>query len=258
MARAVAGILEPGDSILELGAGSGSLAAAILDTLSTTSSRTPDYRVLEVSAELRERQQRRLSGYEVRWLDALPEDFHGVVIANEVADALQEMGVVHRDGVLGWSAQPADRRLSDLVGALRARCGQDWPAGYVSEVCMDLAPWMAGLAASLARGLLLMCDYGLSRHEYYHPQRADGTLICHYRHRAHTDPFLLPGLQDLSAWVDFTSAAEAAVSAGLDLLGYTTQAHFLLASGALDSVVGDDPIEQARQAASLRRLSYPG
>ena len=123
---------------------------------------------------------------------------------------------------------------------------------------MDLAPWMAGLAASLARGLLLICDYGLPRHEYYHPQRADGTLICHYRHRAHTDPFLLPGLQDLSAWVDFTSAAEAAVSAGLDLLGYTTQAHFLMASGALDTAIPEDPIEQARRAASLRRLLLPG
>ena len=118
--------------------------------------------------------------------------------------------------------------------------------------------WITGLAACLTRGLILVCDYGLPAREYYHPQRQDGTLICHYRHRAHADPFRWPGLQDITAWVDFTAAAQAGVAAGLTLAAYTTQAQFLVANGVLDAALPEDPVAQARHAASLRRLLLPG
>lgn len=270
IAHAIAPLLGPGDGILELGAGSGALAVSILDALAEAGAAPVDYAVLEVSAELRARQERRLAAYPVRWLTELPADFRGVILANEVADALpvtrfqwapdsvRALGVARDGGRLHWSPQDADAALAAVIGACRERAGDAWPPGYRSELCPQLAPWMAGLSACLSRGLLLIVDYGLGAREYYHPQRNDGTLRCHYRHRAHADPFLWPGLQDITAWVDFTAAAEAGVAAGLDLLAYTTQAQFLMANGLLDAPLPDDAVAQARHAGSLRRLLLPG
>ncbi|UCG73168.1 MAG: SAM-dependent methyltransferase [Chromatiales bacterium] len=271
IARGIAPLLQPGDAILELGAGSGALAAAVLDELADCDAPAVDYQVLEVSAELRERQQLRLDAYPVRWLDTLPPSgFRGVILANEVADALpvrrfrwqpdrvQAVGVIRDGAAFAWAARDADAQLAREVEQRREAGGDEWPAGYTSEFCPNLRPWIGGLAACLERGLLLICDYGLTAREYYHPQRRDGTLLCHYRHRAHADPFRWPGLQDITAWVDFTAAAQAGVEAGLKLAGYTTQAQFLMANGVLDAALPDDPVERARHAANLRRLLLPG
>lgn len=270
VARAVAPLLQPGDAILELGAGTAALAVTVLDELRALGGPAIEYQILEVSAELRERQAQRLRGRPVRWLDALPADFQGAILANEVADALpvqrfrrqadgvEVIGVERADDGLRWAARPAEPDCARQVAALESRVAGAWSPGYTSEYCPQLRPWVSSVADCLARGLLLVSDYGMSASEYYHPQRQDGTLICHYRHRAHTDPFLWPGLQDISAWVDFTAAAEAAVAAGLELLGYTTQAHFLTANGLLDETPPRDPIAQAKHAAGLRRLLLPG
>lgn len=271
IARCIEPLLQAGDSILEVGAGTGALAAAVLDALAQSGAPVIDYQVLEVSAELRRRQQQRLSAYPVRWLDALPPaGFRGVILANEVADALpvrrfrwqapgaQALGVVRAGQGFQWAARDADAALAAEVSARFATAGGAWPAGYTSEFCPGLEPWIAALAACLTRGLLLISDYGLPAREYYHPQRLDGTLLCHYRHRAHADPFRWPGLQDITAWVDFTAAAQAGVAAGFTLAGYTTQAQFLMANGLLDVAPPEDPIEQARHAANLRRLLLPG
>ncbi len=271
IARCIAPLLQAGDSILEVGAGTGALAAAVLDALAQSGAPAVDYQVLEVSAELRHRQQHRLSAYPVRWLDALPPaGLRGVILANEVVDALpvrrfrwqpsgtQALGVVRAGQGFHWAARDADAALAAEVSARLATAGGSWPAGYTSEFCPGLEPWIAALAACLTRGLLLISDYGLPAREYYHPQRLDGTLLCHYRHRAHADPFRWPGLQDITAWVDFTAAAQAGVAAGLTLAGYTTQAQFLMANGLLDVPPPEDPIEQARLAGNLRRLLLPG
>jgi SAM-dependent MidA family methyltransferase len=271
LARAIAPLLRPGDAILELGAGSGALAQPLLDVLPSTGAPAVDYRILEVSGELRARQAERLAGYPVQWLDRLPgPGFQGVILANEVADALpvqrfswqggdvQELGVARAAEGFRWAARPAASELRTQVRSLMDRIGAAWPPGYRSEFCPGLRPWVRGLAGVLLRGLILVCDYGLTAREYYHADRSDGTLVCHYRHRAHGDPFRWPGLQDISAWVDFSAAAQAGVDAGLTLAGFTTQAQFLLANGLVDAAPPADPVAQASHAAALRRLLLPG
>jgi SAM-dependent MidA family methyltransferase len=255
-----------GGEVLELGGGSGALAEAALAEAGEALAWT----MLEPSPELRERQQQRL-GARVRWVDTLPERFRGVIIANEVADALPvERFVIHegeprRLGVapggqgLDWTLMPPDEAFARRVRAIEAELGTPFPEGYASEFSPLLAPWVKSLADSLAAGLLLVIDYGLPRRELYSPERSDGTLICHYRHRAHADPFLWPGLQDITAWVDFTSIAEAATVSGLVLEGFTTQAAFLSGNGlaGLLEEAGHDAagIRLAQQA---KRLLLPG
>ena len=195
--------------MLELGAGSGALAAHVLDTF-TKLGRDVRYRILEPSADLRQRQQRALEPFadRVQWLDRLPaRPFTGVVVANEVLDALP----VARFEVEAGGAEVGRRRRPGpevRLGEVRGRCrrsrrpcaqsnaalGRPLPDGYRSEICLALPAWLSALGASLERGSLLFVDYGLVRGDYYHEQRADGTLICHYRHRAHDDPFVYPGL----------------------------------------------------------------
>jgi SAM-dependent MidA family methyltransferase len=255
-----------GGEVLELGGGTGALAEAALaetgDDLAWT--------MLEPSPELRERQRARL-GDRVRWRDTLPREFRGVIIANEVADALPvERFTIHdgeprrlgvrRDGAgLEWTLLPPEPAFAGVVHALEIELGRAFPEGYRSEFAPMLQPWVQSLADSLAAGLLLIVDYGLPRRELYAAERTDGTLICHYRHRAHGDPFLWPGLQDISAWVDFTAIAEAGTAAGLTLEGFTTQAAFLSGNG-LDEMLqaaGNDAagIRLAQQA---KRLLLPG
>jgi len=277
-----------GGDVLELGAGSGALAAGVLVTLQQLGRLPQHYYILEVSADLRRRQQQRLASLpaelhsRVQWLDALPEaPLAGVVLANEVADALPfkrfligadallERGVaLSAQGQLIDAERPADSALRAQVAHVAESLGQPswpwpgpwpWPPGYQSEVCPMLSPWIAAIAAALSHGVALLIDYGLARHEYYHPQRFDGTLRCHFRQRAHDQPLLYPGLQDISAWVDFTRLAEAGVDAGLTLAGYCTQAAFLLANGIeADVAASEATLDRARLASQARALLLPG
>jgi SAM-dependent MidA family methyltransferase len=265
-----------GGDVLELGAGTGRLAAGVLTRLAELEQLPRHYYILEVSADLRVRQSETLEGLpaalrsRVAWLDALPATpITGVVLANEVADALPfqrfviDAEALYQRGV-GLSDDAAlvdaDRPAS---AALRAELGRiapnGWPRRYLSELCPMLGPWVAAIAKSLSRGAVFLIDYGLPRHEYYHPQRNRGTLRCHFRHRAHDDPLLYPGLQDITAWVDFTRVAEAAVDAQLEVAGFCTQAAFLLANGIeAELAAASNTLERARLASQARVLLLPG
>lgn len=264
-----------GGVILELGAGSGRMAADLLMALDADI--LPDhYLILEPSADLRERQAATLARLpdelrsRVAWLDALPvEPLRGVIVANEVVDALavqrfvvagdgiDELGVASDGRALVMRSQPASATLAETARALCPQVAD----GYTSEFCAALAPWLASLAALLDTGAMLLFDYGYNRREYYMPERSTGTLRCYYRHRAHDDALLWPGLQDITAWVDFTAVADAAVAAGLDVAGYTTQAQFLLAGGIdvlAEQAFAADSQRQVELAHGLRRLMLPG
>jgi SAM-dependent MidA family methyltransferase len=213
-------------SILEIGAGSGALAETLTRELDC------EYSILETSAELRARQAARLPG--VKFLSELPRRFRGAILANEVVDAMP-VHVVHWTGqgilergvnrAFEWEDRPAGGAL------LEAARGIEVPAPYVSEIGLQGAAWMRHLVEHLGEGAIFVIDYGFPRREYYHPQRAAGTLMCHYQHRAHADPFARPGEEDISAHVDFSALAEAASAAGAEILGYTTLAHFLVNCG---------------------------
>ncbi|MGZ9013883.1 MAG: class I SAM-dependent methyltransferase [Burkholderiales bacterium] len=248
VARQVEELLATGVSeVLEIGGGSGALAAEVLQALAT-SSRIPErYSILEVSAELRERQRARIAAAvpalfeRVRWIDALPSKTQTVVLANEVLDAMPVHVVrVHDDGIdeLGVALaagerferqyRPATGELLSVAQTLRL------PAGYETEINLRARAFTRALAASIDRGVALIIDYGYTRAEYYHPQQLRGTLMCHYRHRAHEDPLVLVGLQDITAHVDFTAIADAALESGMKVLGYTSQADFLVNCGIAD------------------------
>ncbi|HHQ15081.1 MAG TPA: hypothetical protein ENK16_08620 [Chromatiales bacterium] len=279
IARAIAPVFErlAGSCVLELGAGTGALAAELLVALQRLGCLPDEYRVLEPSADLRERQRETLQtqvpelAARVRWLDRLPDaGFRGVILANEVLDALpvsrfrltqgraEALGV----GLRGDRFASEPRRVtSQTARLLDERLPAGLPDHFVSEYCPSLPAWVGQLAGLLERGLVLFADYGLPRREYYHPARASGTLVCHYRHRVHHDPFLWPGCQDISAWVDFTAVAQAGIDAGLDLAGYTTQAHFLIANGIeteAAALAGESDADQIAQASALRQLLLPG
>jgi SAM-dependent MidA family methyltransferase len=161
----------------------------------------------------------------------------------------QPLGVCEIGGKFAWAVGAEDAALGAAVADLERRLGAPLPDGYRSELSRVLPGWVASLAAVLSRGCMLFVDYGLPRREYYHPQRLAGTLRCHYRQRAHDDPFLYPGLQDLTAWVDFSACADAALAAGLSIAGFTTQAQFLL------STLAAEPPRVAQDSATLRELS---
>ena len=261
--------------ILEIGAGSGRLAADILQLIDQ---RFPPrrYLVLERSADLRKAQEAHLAATAPRWLDRVewldrpPERaWQGVILANEVIDALAvERFRVRHDGVdqicvveegegFGWSSRPAPPELVTAFGHL----GVQLPAHYQSELNLQLSGWLAAVSQSMSRGLALFIDYGYPRSEYYLHERNNGTLICHYRHRAHDDALFWPGLQDITAFVDFTALAEAADRCGLQVEGYTSQVMFLLGCG-LDQVLAsqralssDDGMALNTQA---RQLTLPG
>ncbi len=259
--------------ILELGAGTGSLAKAVLDSFASDGGPLPQYWILELSADLRERQREKLAAYEgnVRWLDALPDTaFEGVILGNEVVDALpvaafvkretrvMPLGVVVRDKRLEWADGPADDALSAAVTAVEEKLAYSLRPGYRSEIALRLPAWLATLVASLRRGAVLLIDYGLVRREYYHASRSRGTLVCHYRHRSHDDPFFYPGLQDISAWVDFSACADAADAAGLSVAAFTTQAQFLMHGGALEMLGSVSGNEAFRQGQAIKTLMLPG
>jgi len=241
-----------GGSLLEFGAGSGVLAATVLAELAERDSLPAEYLIMEVSPVLRAQQQQTLAGQieqnpvKVRWLDSLPESgFRGVILANEVLDAMpivrfrvaaeghMTAGVVQRNGHFAWSW----RRDPSQYGRIDRLVQQyGLVADYTSEVNPRAVAWMQTVGQVLDTGLILVMDYGYPGAEYYHPERSDGTLMCHYQHRAHMDPFLYPGLQDLTAHVDFSAVAIAGQAAGLDIAGFTSQEAFLLSTGVLDLV----------------------
>lgn len=257
--------------VLELGAGTGALAAQLLDAFATL---VPGvrYSILEPSADLRARQQRALArfGARVVWLDRLPSRFGGVLVANEVLDALpvtrfvkvggeaRALGVVATPTGFAWSAPREDEPLAAAVAALERRLGRALPDGYRSELCPMLPAWVGTLAGMLERGSLLFTDYGLVRAEYYHEQRTTGTLVCHYRHRAHEDPFFYPGLQDITAWVDFSACADAAEGAGLPVAGFTTQGQYLASTLAALPLGLRVDLSSPREQSALKTLMLPG
>jgi SAM-dependent MidA family methyltransferase len=276
LARQCAEILHAigGGSVLELGAGTGRMAAGVLTALDGSGQLPEHYFILEVSAALRARQRALLAtlpralAARVAWLETLPEEpFAGVVLANEVADALPFRRIAIHSGAIwerGIAASgdggliEADRAApAELLTELERLAGQ-WPADFVSELCPLQGPWIAALAATLARGAVIVTDYGMARREYYDPRRNRGTLRCHFRHRAHDDPLRYPGLQDITAWVDFTRLAEAAIDAQLEVAGYCTQTAFLLGTG-IEALLAA-PVsagQRARLAAEARQLLLP-
>jgi len=248
----------PFRTVLEVGAGSGALAETLLKELDG------EYWILETSAALRARQAARL-GNRVRFLDAPPSAFRGVVIANEVIDAMpvhlvrwQEGGIFERGVTLAENLAWADRPASGVL--LEEAQAIDVPVPYESEIGLAARAWMRTLGERLEEGAMFVIDYGFSRAEYYHPQRAMGTLMCHTRHRAHGDPLVQPGEQDITAHVDFSALAAAAREAGLDVLGYATQAQFLVNCGITD-VLAQANVENALRyapiAAEAQKLLSP-
>jgi SAM-dependent MidA family methyltransferase len=273
LARQLAQVLRAGiTDILELGAGSGKLARDLLAELAALECLPQRYLILETSADFRQRQQAllqrampQIAGI-VTWLDELPQSLAGIVIGNEVldampvhmiavsADGIEERGVALNGDNFEWRAQPAVGALLDAARKL------DLPRGYVTEINLAARSFMHTLATSLKHGAILLVDYGFPAREYYHPQRSEGTLMCHYRQHAHDDPFCLVGLQDITAHIDFSAIAAAATQAGLDLLGYANQAQFLINCGITD-VLATTPATDAAAylplAAQAQKLVSP-
>jgi SAM-dependent MidA family methyltransferase len=267
-----------GARILELGPGSGRLAETVLTELAALDALPAQYALLEVSPDLRARQRERLSALpaalasRVVFLDAPPvEGWQGVLLANEVLDALPceafglrasglvERGVARRgDDAFGWCERAAPAALAQELRRVLAGLPEPIAPDYDSELCLRTGPWIASVTATLDRGVALFVDYGLPRSQYYHPARSAGTLRCHFRQTAHGDPFAHPGLEDLTAWVDFTRVAEAADACGLEVLGFTSQAAFLLGTGieAMIAAAPDD-LARARRVSEARQLLMP-
>jgi len=247
-----AGLRTYGGDLLELGPGSGRLAFDLLQALAALGVPPRHYYLLEVSADLIERQRALLTTLpaELRtravWIDRLPRQFEGAIVANEVLDVVPvhllhvtqggvfERGVEWREDAFAWRDMPLPAALQVEAEVIRSYLPAGFSADYLTEVSPGVSGLVASLAEALAHGVLLFIDYGFHRAEYYHHDRIGGTLMCHYRHFAHTDPFLYPGLQDLTAHVDFTRVAAAA--GGLELVGYTTQAQFLLNAGITEAI----------------------
>jgi SAM-dependent MidA family methyltransferase len=284
LARQVQEILaQTQPQVIEVGAGSGRLAADLLLALGSAGVAPERYGILELSGELAARQRETIARLAPQWLDrvewlsALPDRFSGVVIGNEVLDAMPAHLVVWHEGKIlerGVEIAPdvetgafrhADRPATgallslaeEIVAASPANLGRGSP--YLSEISLANRAWTAEWAKRLDAGALLLIDYGFPRHEYYHPQRSSGTLMCHYRHHAHGEPFYLPGLQDITVHVDFTAIAEAGFGAGISVLGYAAQSHFLLNCGILDLMGhgGSEASERLRDSNAVQKLLSP-
>lgn len=257
--------------ILEFGAGSGRLAVDLLTKLENLDSLPQQYWILEPSADLRQSQQQLLQQHcpkilsQIKWLDSLPTAaFNGIIIANEVMDAmpverfyddgisLQQLLVAYQGGEFVYQQQPADQALANFAEQKLQPYRRQWQTPYCSEVNLMLPAWVNSLSEILKSGLALLIDYGYSRHEYYHPQRCQGTLMCYYKHHGHDNPLILSGLQDISAHVDFTLLAEGAIAAHFELAGFNHQAAFLLACG-LPAMLPAFPDQQQ----AIRKLTLP-
>lgn len=275
--------LGPDADIVELGGGSGAFAEAALRALAEHDRAPARYRILEPSADLRERQRERLQARlpeslaaRVDWLDGPPEQaWHGVLFANEVIDALPATRFTLRDGEVledhvvaavdagfAFSERPADALVSGAVREIERDLGQRFADGYRSELLPQLPYWMQAVLGTLRQGLAVFVDYGHERRDYYRADRRNGTLACHYRHRVHADALLWPGLQDLTASVDFSALAQAGAAAGFALSGYAAQGAFLLHAGLQERFLaardGADEATRYALAQEVKRLTLPG
>ena len=280
LARQIQQILaDCGSNVLELGAGSGAMAADLLLELEALGRLPQQYLILELSGELRQRQQQTLSSCaahlaaRVTWLEQLPEAFEGVIVGNEVMDAIpverfritpqgpRPLAVSWAKQGFAWCEDEQDSDLDAAVADIQEALQHPLPLDYESEWSPLLPSWLASLGQILACGVILLIDYGYPRREYYHPQRCDGTLICHYCHRNHDDPLRWPGLQDISASVDFSAAAAAGIAAGLTLSGYTSQSYFLFGCGLEALIAQVDPNDQYQYlllSQQVKQLTLPG
>jgi SAM-dependent MidA family methyltransferase len=267
---------QTGGHILELGPGSGALAVELYGELKSQGAAPAKYLLLEVSPDLRDRQRKKIAERFPQdferfvWLDRLPDKIRGVVIANEVLDVVPfcmvhrdeggevlERGVIVTEAGFAWDDEPMPE------GDLKRRATTALPPGdyaYLTEVNLAAEGLVRTIASHLEAGVAFFIDYGFPEREYYHPQRHMGTLRCHYRHRFHGDPFFMPGLQDITAHVDFTAMARAAESGGAEVLGFTTQAHFLISCGLAVLVSGGDPsmtLSRLKATSAVHRLISP-
>ena len=264
---------------LEFGAGSGVMATDILIELEQLQALPGRYYIVELSAELRDRQRQSIATRapqlleKVRWLDGLPQQpIDAVIIANEVLDAMpvecfringsrvEQLRVSAQNGGLAFSYAEADDAVTAQVRTIEQRRGKAFESGFRSEFNPAVLAWLTGLYETLNKGLVVLIDYGYPVKEYYLDERNSGTLICHYQHRAHTDPLWYPGLQDITAFVDFSAVAHGAISAGFDISGYTSQAMFLLGCGLGElhqAVLTDDPKQQLLLAQQIKTLTLP-
>ena len=280
LAKQMAQILSiSGGGVIEFGAGSGVMAADILLELERLNQLPDHYYIIEVSADLRGRQQETIIDRvpnlidRVEWLDKLPESIQGVVVANELLDAMPVHRFVMRDSVpyevmVAWDEGSKQfQTMEELIVDPRLRSAIEQlqlPDGYSSEINLNASDWIATIGERLQGGAILLVDYGYSRHDYYHPQRAEGTLLCHFQHRAHPNPLIYPGIQDITAHVDFTAIADAALEAGLHVPGYANQANFLLGCGITDYLnravqyENRDMVQQVEITNQLKKLTMPG
>lgn len=268
----------PDYAILEFGAGTGRLAQSVLQQLAELDALPSRYYLLEPSADLQERQQSLLNQLPTAlrdrlcWVSEIPDNFEGVMLANEVCDAMpvhlldfsddgvQEVGVSHEQQHFVWKTQPiSSSRLQHKAEQIRAQIGN---GPYRTEVCLFASDWLETLAQKLSRGLILLIDYGYSFEEYYRPDRKQGSLRCYYQHQAHDNPLILPGLQDLTAHVNFTGLAETAMHSGLEVCAYQEQSDFLLAADittlAAKLQQQLDALDWLQHSAALKQLLLPG
>jgi SAM-dependent MidA family methyltransferase len=292
IARQCAEVLEQvgdGGSILEFGAGSGRLAVDVLRKLAVLNALPRRYKILEVSADLRERQEHLLRSEvpscmdRIEWLDGIPDSISGVVIANEVLDAMPVERFVRREVVRqqrvivndDWNSQASNHsnnqafafietdapaQLVAAVETIETNLGEKLPAGFRSEISLAAPAWVTDIVAAMHAGVAFLFDYGVSQREYFARDRDDGWLRCHFRHRAHNNPLILPGIQDITAWVDFSTIAEAAANEGADIAGFVSQAQFLM-NGGLAIELGDmselSPRRQIALSAEVKLLTLP-
>ncbi|MDH5424804.1 MAG: SAM-dependent methyltransferase [Gammaproteobacteria bacterium] len=269
--------------LIEFGAGSGVLAADLLLELEALQSLPEEYWIVELSADLQQRQQATIEKRcphllkQVRWVQQLPETaVNAVVIANEVLDAMPVIGfekhngelferkIAETEGQLHWELTVASEELTATVAEIEASTEQTLPANYRSEYNPSLLPWLKTLSALVNKGLVLLVDYGYDAKQYYSHERDMGTMMCYYRHRAHDDVFFYPGLQDITAFVDFTAVAEAAFKTGWDVMGYTAQAQFLFGCGLAEifeskrsALAEDDVRQQLHLSQQVKTLTLP-
>ena len=280
LANAIMPALDKDAVILEVGAGRGRMAADILVYLQQQNKLPDEYWILELSADLRERQQKTIREAlpefieKVKWLDSLPAQFSGVVLANELLDAmpvqlfhknqndLNEVNVGWHDDKFAFQLTSSfDQRLVNRVNDIEKELGQEFTSGYISEVNFAAEDWIKSIAEKIDSGIVVLIDYGFPRNEYYHEQRNQGTLMCHYQHRSHPDPLVYPGLQDITAHVDFTAMADAALESGMRVMGYTNQASFLIGAGLMEmlSVTNDNEklMDEMEVASQVKKLTLP-
>jgi SAM-dependent MidA family methyltransferase len=265
-------LAQTANQLMEFGAGTGQLAADLLTELHSQGCPPEQYYIVELSGELRARQEQTLANFpEVIWLDRMPSSFSGMALGNEVLDAMPvqlvkktaagwvEVGVSWQDNALSW----AERALTDATLLEQIPNHAELPVGYITETHQVAAGFMQSVAHMLKAGqagLALWIDYGFPAAEYYLEQRSQGTLMCHYRHHAHAEPFYWPGLQDITAHINFSAIAQAGQAAGLALLCYTSQADFLLQAGISELFTRyspDDPRHYLPQANALQKLVSP-